>query len=53
MVKRHTVKNTIIAIVTQLIVFIGDTLFGHEYDYTMLKTEFPSEQPWFETIRVL
>jgi hypothetical protein len=39
------------ATVTKWIVFVGGTFSGHEHDYTMLKTEFPPEQPWFETIR--
>lgn len=39
------------ATVTKWIVFIGDTFFGHEHDYAMLKAEFPPELPWFETIR--
>ncbi len=38
--------------VTKWIVFVGGTFSGHEHDYTMLKTEFPPEHPWFETIRV-
>jgi hypothetical protein len=38
------------ATVTQWIVFVGATFSGHEHDYTMLKTEFPPEHPWFETI---
>jgi hypothetical protein len=48
--KRHTVKNTIIATVTQWIIFVGRTFSGHEHDYTMLKHEFPPEHPWFRTI---
>ena len=39
--------------VTKWIVFVGSTFSGHEHDYTMLKTEFPPEQPWFENIHVL
>ena len=39
--------------VSKWIVFVGDTFAGHEHDYTMLKTEFPPEQPWFETIHAL
>jgi len=35
------------------IVFVGDTFPGHEHDYTMLKSEFPPEQPWFATIHAL
>jgi len=41
------------ATVTKWIVFVGDTFSGHEHDYTMLKTEFPPEHPWFETIHAL
>jgi hypothetical protein len=51
--KRHTVKNTIMSTVTKWIVFVGDTFSGHEHDYTMLKTEFPPEHPWFETMHAL
>src|SRR5512137_519117 len=51
--KRHTVKNTIMSTVTKWIVFVGDTFAGHAHDYNMLKTEFPPEQPWFETIHAL
>jgi hypothetical protein len=36
--------------VTKWIVFVGKTFSGHEHDYAMLKTEFPPEHPWFETI---
>lgn len=39
--------------VTKWIVFVGRTFSGHEHDYTMLKTEFPPEQPWFESIHAL
>lgn len=39
--------------VTKWIVFVGSTFSGHEHDYTMLKTEFPAEHPWFETIHAL
>lgn len=38
---------------TKWIVFIGGTFAGHEHDYTMLKTEFPPEHPWFESIHAL
>ena len=33
--------------------FLGDTFSGHCHDYTMLKAEFSTELPWFETIRAL
>jgi hypothetical protein len=39
------------ATVTKWLVFVGETFSGHEHDYAMLKTEFPPEHPWFETIR--
>jgi DDE superfamily endonuclease len=47
------VKNTIIATVKKWILFVGDTFTGHHHDYTMLKTEFPTEHAWFETIHAL
>src|ERR1044071_1973449 len=51
--KRHTVKNTIMSTVTKWIVFVGRTFSGHEHDYNMLKTEFPPEHFWFESIHAL
>jgi len=39
--------------VAKWIVFVGGTFSGHEHDYSMLKTEFPPEQPWFENIHAL
>jgi hypothetical protein len=39
--------------VTKWIVFLGGTFSGHEHDYTLLKTEFPPEHPWCETIHAL
>jgi hypothetical protein len=39
--------------VTKWIIFVGGTFAGHEHDYTMLKTEFPPEHPWFEAIHAL
>ena len=47
------VKNTIMSTVSKWIVFVGNTFSGHEHDYAMLKTEFPPELPWFETIHAL
>lgn len=46
-------KNTIIATVKKWILFVGQTFSGHHHDYTMLKTEFPPEHPWFETVQAL
>ena len=39
--------------VTKWIVFVGGTFSGHEHDYNMLKTEFPPEHSWFESIHAL
>jgi DDE superfamily endonuclease len=39
--------------VAKWVVFVGNTFSGHQHDYTMLKTEFPPEQPWFETHHAL
>lgn len=41
------------ATLSKWIVFVGGTFSGHHHDYTMLKTEFPPEYPWFEAINVL
>lgn len=46
-------KNTIITSVSKWILFIGSSFSGHNHDYTMLKKEFPPEQPWFETLNAL
>jgi hypothetical protein len=35
------------------VAFVSDTFSGHEHDYTMLKTEFPPEHPWFENLHAL
>lgn len=39
--------------IAKWVVFVGGTFSGHEHDYTLLKTEFPPEQPWFENIHAL
>lgn len=51
--KRHTVKNTIIATPQKWIVFVGSTFSGRQHDYSMLKAEFPPDQPWFATFQAL
>ncbi|MBE7550764.1 MAG: hypothetical protein HS126_24305 [Anaerolineales bacterium] len=51
--KDHTLKNIIIASLSKLILFVGRTFHGRHHDYAMLKAEFPSDQPWFETIKLL
>jgi hypothetical protein len=35
------------------IVFLGNTTAGRHHDYTLLKTAFPPEHPWFELITIL
>jgi hypothetical protein len=51
--KDHSLKNIIIASLKKLILFVGRTLPGRHHDYAMLKAEFPPDQPWFETIKLL
>jgi hypothetical protein len=51
--KRHTLKNTIMTNTKKWIIFVGNTFPGHEHDYTMLKTEFATDQAWFEHLHVL
>ena len=47
------IKNTVMSTVTKWILFLGGTFSSHVHDYTMLKTEFPPEQSWFEHIHTL
>ncbi len=51
--KKHTVKHTVISTVEKVIKFVGDSFPGSSHDYTMLKTEFSPELPWFEELSVL
>lgn len=51
--KRHTLKNTVISTLSKLILYVGHTVAGKTHDYTMLKQEFPTDEAWFEFIRVL
>ena len=48
----HTIKNTVIASSDKVILFIGQTFSGHHHDYAMFKTEFPSEEKWFENLKL-
>src|SRR5713226_1762249 len=50
--KRHTLKNTVMALPDKFIVFLGRTFSGHNHDYSMLKQEFPPELDWFTAIHV-
>ena len=51
--KSHTVKNTIISTANKAIIFVGQTLTGHNHDYKMLKEEFPPDKSWFSNLNVL
>ncbi len=51
--KRHTAKNTIIATMTKLILFVGQTFTGHNHDYKIFKEEFPTQEAWFKCLSVL
>ena len=50
--KQHTLKNTVMALPTKFIVFLGRTFSGHNHDYLMLKQEFPPELDWFTEMNV-
>ena len=47
-----TSKNTIISTFHKLILFVGLTFTGHNHDYKMLKSEFPTKAAWFEHFKV-
>jgi len=51
--KTHTVKNTIIATMTKLILFVGQTFSGHNHDYKILKEEFFRDEAGFEYYQTL
>jgi hypothetical protein len=51
--KTHTAKNTIISTTDKAIMFVGQTVTGHNHDYKMLKEEFPPDKPWFRDINAL
>lgn len=51
--KRHTVKNTVISTVDQIILFLGHPFTGHHHDYTMRKTALPPEHDWVAELQVL
>ena len=36
-----------------MILFVGRTFSGHHHDYAMLKAEFPPDDDWFATLKVL
>lgn len=50
--KQHTVKNTVIATACKKILFLGYTIFGSKHDYSLFKTDFSPDQPWFETFKL-
>ena len=50
--KRHTLKNTVMALPDKLIIFLGRTFSGHNHDYLMLKQEFPPDLDWFTDLHV-
>jgi DDE superfamily endonuclease len=50
--KQHTLKNTVMSLPDQFIVFLGRTFSGHNHDYRMLTQELPPEWDWFADINV-
>jgi hypothetical protein len=50
--KEQTLKNTVRALPSKCIVFLGRTLSGHNHDDKMLKQEFPPELDWFSDLHV-
>jgi len=48
----HTVKNTVIATPSQMILFVGTTVLGAIHDYRLLKEEFPPQFNWFKRLGV-
>lgn len=51
--KQHTLKNTLIATIAKLILFVGRTVGGPQHYYTLLKAELPPTLDWFALLTVL
>src|SRR5215472_18261619 len=50
--KRHTLKNTVMALPDKFIIFLGRTCSGHHHDSIMLKQEWPPAMDWVADINV-
>ncbi len=50
--KQHTVKNTVITTTRKMVLFLGYTILGSKHDYSLFKTEFPTDQAWFKTFKL-
>src|SRR5438094_9541788 len=48
----HTLKNTVMALPSKCIVFLGRTFRGHNHEDKMLKREFPPEMDWLSDLHV-
>ena len=51
--KKHTIKNTIIASLDFIVLYVGVTFSGKNHDYGMFKKEFNSDLNWFSSFNVL
>jgi hypothetical protein len=47
--KKHTNKNTVIATLNFIILYVGVTFSGKNHDYGHFKTEFKPKLNWFST----
>ena len=46
--REHTLKNTIMSLVTKKILYVGPTVSGSSHDYNLFKQEFSPKEDWFE-----
>ena len=51
--RRHTIKNTIIASLDFLVLYVGCSFSGKNHDYGMFKKEFTTGLNWFASFNVL
>jgi hypothetical protein len=51
--KRHTIKNTIIASLDFVVLYVGCSFSGKNHDYGMFKKEFTTGLNWFASFNVL
>ena len=48
----HTLKNTIIALETRKILYVGKTVIGSMHDYKLFKSEFCQSIAWFKNTKI-
>lgn len=51
--RQHTIKNTIVATLDFVVLYVGCTFSGKNHDYGMFKKEFTSSLSWFANFNIV